>query len=101
MDWRNGRWEKGQYGVCERDRFVGVYVWLLVVIATNELSLMQRLEKEVRIGYGRGKRGNVSVVREHYLRDDIPCKSEACVLCGKQIAPGYLEGAWSHLIYRP
>jgi len=73
----------------------------VVVIAVNELSLMQRLEKEVRIGYGRGKRGNVSVVREHYLRDDIPCKSEACVLCGKQIAPGYLEGAWSHLIYRP
>ena len=57
---------------------------------------MQRLEKEVRIGYGRGKRGNVSVVREHYLRDDIPCKSEACVLCTTLISPGPVRGRGPH-----
>ena len=47
-----------------------------------------RLEKEVRIGYGKGRRSYVSVVREHYLRDDIPCKSEACVLCAEITPPG-------------
>ena len=53
---------------------------------------MERLEKEVRIGYGKGKRGYVSVLREHYLRDDIPCKSEACALCGQLIGPGSNRG---------
>lgn len=33
------------------------------------------------MSYGRGKRSYVSVVREHYLREDIPCGSELCVLC--------------------
>ena len=47
-----------------------------------------RLEKEVRIGYGKGRRSYVSVVREHYLRDDIPCKSEACALCMEITPPG-------------
>ena len=41
----------------------------------------------MRIGYRRG-RSHVSVVREHYLREDISCKSELCILCpelaGKQ-----------------
>ena len=41
----------------------------------------ERLEKEVRLSYGRGKRSYVSVVREHYLREDISCGSELCVLC--------------------
>ena len=41
----------------------------------------EALEKEVRLSYGRGKRSYVSVVREHYLREDISCQSELCVLC--------------------
>ena len=45
---------------------------------------MLKLDKEVRIGYGKGRgRGNVSVLREHYLRDDVPCKSEGCALCSE------------------
>ena len=40
-----------------------------------------RLEKEVRIGYDHARRSYVSVVREHYLREDISCKSDMCMLC--------------------
>ena len=57
-------------------------------LGTRLIDIMLKLEKEVRIGHGRGKRGNVSVVREHYLRDDISCKSEACVLCEGGTTPG-------------
>ena len=46
----------------------------------------QRIEKQVRLGYNRGKRSYVSVTREHYLREDISCRSELCVLC-REIAP--------------
>ena len=42
---------------------------------------MLRFEKQIRIGHGKGRRGNVSVTREHYVRDDIPCKVKGCVLC--------------------
>ena len=42
---------------------------------------LERLEKEVRLAYNHGRRSYVSVVREHYLREDISCKSELCVLC--------------------
>ena len=40
-----------------------------------------QLEKEVRLGYNHGKRSYVSVVREHYLREDLSCRSELCALC--------------------
>lgn len=42
---------------------------------------MLRLEKEVRLTRGKRRRSNVSVIREHYLRDDIPCKVERCCIC--------------------
>ncbi|XP_064382954.1 DIS3-like exonuclease 1 [Halichondria panicea] len=45
---------------------------------------MIRCEKQVRIGYGKGRRGYVSVTREHYLRDDISCKVEKCILCDEE-----------------
>ena len=41
----------------------------------------EALQREVRLGYRQGKRSYVSVVREHYLREDISCLSELCVLC--------------------
>ena len=42
------------------------------------------IEKEVRLTH-RKRRANVSVVREHYLRDDISCKAEKCCICDHQI----------------
>ena len=45
---------------------------------------MLRVEEQVRVGHGRrGRRAAVSVVREHYLRDDISCRVQACALCGE------------------
>jgi exosome complex exonuclease DIS3/RRP44 len=36
----------------------------------------------------RTRKGNVvKVVKEHYLRDDIPCSSEICKVCSKISAP--------------
>ena len=53
----------------------------------------ERLEKEVRLGYSRGKRSYVSVVREHYLREDISCRSELCLLCRDIPSHGSPKGA--------
>ena len=47
----------------------------------------EQLEKEVRLSYGRGKRSYVSVVREHYLREDLSCGSELCILCKELPSP--------------
>ena len=47
----------------------------------REMEQVKRVEKEVRLSYGRGKRSYVSVVREHYLREDVSCGSERCILC--------------------
>ena len=41
---------------------------------------MDRVEKEVRLTYTK-RRTHVSVIREHYLRDDISCKAEKCCIC--------------------
>lgn len=46
---------------------------------------MKSLEKEVRLTYGKGRRGYVSVIREHYLRDDISCKVEKCSICDAKL----------------
>jgi exosome complex exonuclease DIS3/RRP44 len=36
----------------------------------------------------RTRKGNVvKVVKEHYLRDDIPCSSEICNICSKTTPP--------------
>ena len=47
-------------------------------------------EKEIRFSSFR-RRGTVSVVREHYLRDDISCKVEFCPLCTNCKAGGKLS----------
>ena len=44
------------------------------------MQVLEKVEKEVRFSSVR-QRGNVSVVREHYLRDDIGCKVDSCPLC--------------------
>lgn len=50
---------------------------------------MKCIEKEVRLPYRRGgKRSYISVVREHYLRDDIPCKVENCPTCQHPLTGG-------------
>ncbi len=63
---------------------------------------MLKLEKEVRLGYGRGKaRGYVSVVREHYLRDDIACKRDGCCICQELSCPDgrqHLTDSASHYV---
>jgi DIS3-like exonuclease 1 len=46
---------------------------------------MKCLEKEVRLVHRRGRRSHVSVIREHYLRDDISCKAEKCRICQHQL----------------
>lgn len=33
------------------------------------------------MNYKKGGRAHVTVVREHYLRDDIFCKLQGCVVC--------------------
>ena len=36
----------------------------------------------------RTRKGNVvKVVKEHYLRDDIPCSSQACTICEQHSPP--------------
>lgn len=36
----------------------------------------------------RTRKGNVvKVVKEHYLRDDIPCSSEVCKVCSQTSQP--------------
>lgn len=61
---------------------------------------MLQLEKEVRLGYGkRTGRGYVSVVREHYLRDDVGCKREGCSLCVDSPSDGrHLPPSASHYL---
>ncbi|KAL5481237.1 hypothetical protein EMCRGX_G021367 [Ephydatia muelleri] len=59
-------------------------------------------EKEIRFSSFR-RRGTVSVVREHYLRDDISCKVEFCPLCtnckaGGKLSEGLLGAGCSHYI---
>lgn len=48
--------------------------------------LSEKVNKEVRLKWGRGRRGHVSVLRENYFRDDVSCKSEICILpeCSQQ-----------------
>ena len=41
---------------------------------------MLKIDEQVRIGWNK-KRGQVSVTRERYLRDDIPCRIELCTFC--------------------
>lgn len=52
------------------------------------MKTLKCIEKEVRLTHrhGKGRRGNVSVIREHYLRDDISCKVENCsiAICKQQ-----------------
>lgn len=66
---------------------VGVVMRLTTPTTPPNYIVMEldRIEKEVRLTYGKGRRGYVSVVREHYLRDDISCKTEKCCICGAQI----------------
>lgn len=65
---------------------------------------MLRCEKQIRIGYRKGRRGNVSVTREHYLRDDISCKVRGCALCEdissnrNECEYAQSEVAWAHAI---
>ena len=51
------------------------------------LMLTTKLDQEVRIGWNK-RRGQVSVIREHYLRDDIPCRIQQCSLCDQSLADG-------------
>lgn len=41
--------------------------------------MLIKTEKMVHIK--KNARSFINVVREHYLRDDIPCKSECCKTC--------------------
>ena len=45
-----------------------------------EETELEKVDKLVSIGWGRG-RGYVTVLREHYLRDDISCHYQACPVC--------------------
>ncbi|CEP21260.1 dis3 [Cyberlindnera jadinii] len=49
----------------------------------------------------RSRNGNASkIVREHYLRNDIPCLSRACQRCGELVAPD-ANGQLSKFILSP
>ena len=49
--------------------------------------LTSKVDKEIRIGWNK-RRGIVSVLREHYLRDDIPCRIQECRLCRQELSDG-------------
>ncbi|KAI8340999.1 exosome complex exonuclease RRP44 [Choanephora cucurbitarum] len=50
----------------------------------------------------RTRKGNVvKVVKEHYLRDDIPCSSEICQACSKVSAPILSDEPRSTTQFRP
>ena len=54
---------------------------VVCTVATPTRLEMKRREREVRLNYAKGKRGYVSVMREQYLRTDIPCKVKECTIC--------------------
>lgn len=49
--------------------------------------LTAKIDKEIRIGWNK-RRGQVSVIREHYLRGDIPCRSQLCTTCDHTLSDG-------------
>lgn len=68
----------------------------------DQPNLIQH-EKEVRLSYNHPRRSYVSVVREHYLREDISCRSELCVLCPDYPSHSKSKGvslkAWAGLVF--
>ena len=61
---------------------------------SSRIMLRDKVDKKVRLRWDRKRRSYVSVVREHYFRDDISCKSELCQQpsCLQQLGA---SGEWS------
>ena len=47
-------------------------------VEESVVMLREKVDKKVRLRWDATRRSHVSVVREHYFRDDISCKSELC-----------------------
>lgn len=60
--------------------------YLVIFLSSSENKEMIKTEKLVCIK--KNSRSRTNVVREHYLRKDIPCKSALCSSC--DIVPGML-----------
>lgn len=56
-------------------------------VTDNMAAPMNKVDKFVSIGLGKG-RGYVTVLREHYLRDDIQCCNPGCPVCGTTSSSG-------------
>jgi DIS3-like exonuclease 1 len=54
--------------------------------------LSSKIDEKIRIGWNK-RRGQVSVLRERYLRDDISCHIQSCQSCKIHSVEGYVLGS--------
>ncbi|GAO49346.1 RNB-domain-containing protein [Saitoella complicata NRRL Y-17804] len=66
----------------------------VIGVKRNQTQL-SRLQQKVFVRSNRGKA--TKVVREHYLRNDIPCSSQLCLRC-QQTAPPDAKGRIRHAV---